>query len=116
MTPGTYNFKVYPGADIALAFAVTGMNLDGYTARSKMRATWDASIVYDLPASIADTDPTWTISASVPGDTTTTFQRPSFAAPTETCVYYWDLELVAPGGQIYRFLQGQATVFPEATR
>lgn len=116
MTPGTYNFKVYPGADIALAFVVTGMVLTGYTARSKMRATWDASIVYDLTVSIAYTDPTWTLSIAVPGATTTAFQRPSASAPTETCAYYWDLELVAPGGQIYRFLQGQATVFPEATR
>ena len=112
MTPGTYNFKVYPGADIALAFAVTGLVLTGYTARSKMRAIWDAAIVYDLPATINAS----TITIAVPGATTTTFQRPGTAAPTETCMYYWDLELVAAGGQIYRFLQGQATVHPEATR
>ena len=116
MTPGTYNFKVYPGADIALAFAVTGLDLTGHTARSKMRATWDASIVFDLTATITDTDPTWTVSLALPAATTTTLPRPSLSAPTETCAYYWDLEIVAAGGQVYRFLQGQATVFPEATR
>jgi hypothetical protein len=115
MDPGIYNFKVYPGADVALSFAVTGMDLTGYTARSKMRAIWDASIEYSF--TVALTYGTgWTITASMPGAMTTTIQRPTNAAPSEKCSYYWDLELVAAGGQIYRLIQGTATVFPEATR
>jgi hypothetical protein len=115
MDPGIYNFKVYPGADVSLSFAVTGMDLSGYTARSKMRAIWDASIEHSFTVALVQTT-AWRIDASMPGATTTTIQRPTGAAPSDKCSYYWDLEIVAAGGQIYRLLQGTATVFPEATR
>ena len=115
MDPGIYNFKVYCGADVALSFAVTGMDLSGYTARSKMRAIWDSSIEYSFDVAVVQTTD-WRIDASMPGDDTCNIKCPPNAAPSDKCSYFWDLELVAPGGQIYRFLQGTATIVPGATK
>lgn len=114
MTPGAYNFGVYPGADIALTFAVTDFDLTGFTGAAKMRAQWDSRIAFPLTVAIANSGG-WTISVTAPGSETAGITRQPGAAADAKAPYFWDLELTDGAGAVIRFLQGRVSVFPDAT-
>lgn len=116
MTPATYNFPVFPGADISWSLDLAGMDLTDYTARASLRPAWNSQYVLSLEVTVTKVLTNWRISLFAPASATTGMERIRGAAPTESSPYYWDLELVAPDGKIDRLLQGANEVKPEATR
>lgn len=102
------------------------INLTGYTARAKIRTalvsgaevlsmtTENFKIILGgalgtvaLALSASDTAALWADSLPRAG---TWKGRDAYA------LGFWDLELIAPGGAVMRFLQGSASIVPEATR
>ena len=116
MIPGTYNFPVFPGADIDFSMDVTGLNLTGYTARASMRPSWQSSYVLPLAVTLTQVLTVWRIAIFVSGSLTTSMERVRGSQPSDSSPYFWDLEIIAPDGKISRLVQGSNSVGPEATR
>lgn len=106
--------------------AGAAINLTGYTARAKIRTTLiggsevismttenfkiilgGALGTVALVLSAADTAGLWSESLARAG---------SWKGRDAYALGFWDLELIAPGGAVKRFLQGSASIVPEATR
>lgn len=84
------------------------INLTGYTARMQIRKTvGDATVIYELTtANGRITFPAaGTIKLNIPAAVTSTLQ---------SGVY--DLEMIAPNGDVLRLIEGKVTVSPEVTR
>lgn len=116
MIPATYNFPIFPGADISWSLDLTGIDLMDYAARASVRPSWSSQYVLPLTVTITKVLTVWRISLFAPASATTGMERVRGAAPTESAPYFWDLELVAPDGKVDRLLEGTNEVKPEATK
>lgn len=118
MTPAELDLVIYQGATFRRTFtwktgsSLTPVNLTGFTARMQVRKKiTDPDPVISLTTSnggIVLTNPTAGEFEIVITDTLTS------ALTIKTGVY--DLEFVAPGGDVSRLMQGAVEVSPEVTR
>lgn len=113
--PGNYPITLYQGASFAQTITwkdetQTLINLIGYTARMQARET------------IASGSPFLELTTENDGIVLDgAGQIALFMSATATCLLpaiqgYYDLELVAPDGRVYRLLEGSLTISPEVTR
>ncbi len=113
--PGTYHLKIFQGADLDRTFTYKDengalVNLTGFTARAQVRTSLEGDqVLLDM------TDANGRI---VLGGANGTIQLLVTAAITTALTArkgVWDLELIDGSGVVTRLLQGQATIFGEAT-
>jgi len=118
-----YNIQIDQGATFRITVNVkdsSGNNLDltGYTGRGKIRATpEDTTVVASFTVSVMSpaTDGNLSISlsdavtAAIPANDSESFQR-------RLTDYCYDIEIVAPGGDVTRIIEGAAYLNPEVTR
>ena len=111
MSAGIYNFTLEQGTTFSKVITVkqdgSALNLSGYSARSQLRATHDAStIALTLTATVSDaSNGKITISATA-----------AATAGVEEGIYVYDLEMESGGGVVTRLIEGKVTVTPEVTR
>ena len=106
--------------DIAATQNDFPVDLTGYTARSQIRETVESStILAQFTTSIqADvgTGVDSVIRLQLPSDPNQTYNTTELV-PTPSGLYYvWDVEIVSPGGQVTRIVQGDVEVSAEVTR
>jgi hypothetical protein len=84
------------------------VNLTGYTAKMQVRATAaSAEVIYELS----------TANGCITLSSGGVVQLDIESSDTSTLrAGVYDLELSAPGGQVYRLIEGKLTVSPEVTR
>jgi hypothetical protein len=114
--PVTYNIVIYQGATFSQSFIwkdsnQTPINLTGYTARMMVRTTVSAA----APFITLTTENGGIALGGSAGTVALSMSAAATAAITELFGVY-DLELVAPGGAVTRFLQGIVTLSREVTR
>jgi hypothetical protein len=114
MNPAKYSITYPQGS--TLKYQLTYMigrfpvNLTGYSARLQVRETHrspNTLVSLTTENGITLGDKQGTIQIVIPADVTTYFH------PTN---YVYDLELVSPGGEVTRILEGTFKVTPEVTR
>lgn len=115
MAAAKYKLKLEQGATLRKVFTwkADGVEVDltGYTARMQIRPDIASS---DVLATLATDNGGITIEA-LPGTFTLFLSDIDTAALTfESAVY--DLEFVAPNGDVIRLMQGEVTLSPEVTR
>lgn len=115
MAAGTHDLVCEQGADfdLVLTWKAYGLpvNLTNYSARMQVRPSKDSSTVL---LSLTSAPAGGITLGGTAGTITIHVAASVTAALTEGGVY--DLELVAPGGAVYRKLQGTFTLSPEVTR
>jgi len=89
----------------------TPINLTGYTARMQIRSTIDAAVI---SATLTDANGGLTLGGAA-GTISLYLSDTATTALTITSGVY-DLELVAPGGDVTRLVQGGVSVSREVTR
>ena len=112
MSAATYNFNLDQGPDFALEMIMKEdsvvKDLTGYSARSQLRKTKDAST------------PTASFVCTIPSPETGKIRMQMSNAVSKDItagVYYYDLEIYTSGDAlVLRLLQGQVTVTREITR
>jgi len=113
-TPGKYNIVMYQGASFDYTFTWkinnTVVNLTGYTARMQVRRSHRAE---EAVLSLVDGDG---IILGGSAGTITLQADAELTASIDAASYVYDLELEAPGGEVYRILEGTFRVSPEVTR
>ena len=114
--PVSYNLVIYQGATFDQTFiwkdpSNNPINLAGYTARMMVRTAIDAATPF---ITLTTENGGITLGGSA-GTVVLTMTAVQTAAITETIGVY-DLELVATGGVVTRFLQGTVTISKEVTR
>jgi hypothetical protein len=117
--PVLCNRRIYRGDDVLWEFLVPYLSLDlsGYFVESKMRASWDSSIVVPFTAFIYfPGDPFQKISISLLSASSTLIPVYNPLYPKSIDPYYWDLELTDPLGKVWKLLRGDVSVYYEATR
>jgi hypothetical protein len=104
------NLNVYQGDDYAANVTVSNgtsaPDLSAYTARAQIRngpADLNPDVVVEIATSIAVN----VVTLTIPATDTAGLTRP---------VYYWDLELTAPGGPNNTIMGGNVLVTAEITR
>ena len=110
----SYNPRIQQGETWSLAVTVTGVNLSGYTVRSKGRADFASTAT---TWNTAGGSPVGTISVSAGANSvvTLTLTATETAALTPWTVGVFDLEYVSGGGVVTNFLKGRYEVYPEVT-
>lgn len=117
----THNIDIKQGTDFALAIRIKGADgqpedLTGRTFRGQIRSSYDA----DAPAAtfqFTNRDQT-----TEEGKGMVDMKLPNTALAQAdlklSCkaVYVYDVEQVFPSGQVKMVMQGQANIYPEATR
>lgn len=115
MTAGIYDIIIEQGATftLPLTWNTNGVpvNLTGYTARMMCRESFDS----ETPFLTLTTENGGIALGGALGTIDILATAAQTAALTKLVGVY-DLELVAPGGQVYRKLQGSVTVSREVTR
>jgi hypothetical protein len=114
--PNKYNLYIFKGATLDYLFiwkdeAGALVNLTGYTARMHMREKVESSAPF-MSFNTAD-------SSIVLGGAAGTIQIKASAAATSAVTVkegVYDLELVAPTGDVVRFLEGLVMISEEVTR
>lgn len=112
MSAATYNFNLDQGANFVLDLVMkedgSVKDLTGYSARSQLRKTKDA------------TDPTASFSCDIPNPTDGTIKMEMSNSTTGAIpagAYFYDLEIYTSGDAfVLRLIQGQVTVTREITR
>lgn len=125
MTAGTYHIAVDQGATFRKTItwkdgAGSAVNLTGYTARMQVRQSFASSstIISATTANgkIALGGSLGTISILLSATETAAIPVASPNDFSDAFVGVYDLELVAPNGDVTRLLQGSFIVNPEVTR
>ena len=106
------------GADYSMVVSVftdetntTLLNLTGYTARMMLKTGYNAA----TPA-ISLTSPSGGLVIDGPNGTMTVTMTSAQTTLLTDPSYVYDLEIVSPGGQVTRVLQGTFMVSPEVTK
>jgi hypothetical protein len=110
----SYNPRITQGETWSLAVTVTGVNLSGYTARSKARLDFDSTAtVWDTTAG----SPVGTVAITSGANSTITLSLTAAetAALTPWTVGVFDIEYVSGGGAVTNILRGVFSVYPEVT-
>jgi hypothetical protein len=113
-SPGTFNFTLYQGATLRQAFTwkLNGsiVDLTNYTARSQFKALiTDTVPLLDLTTAnggVLIDGPSGTFTLVI-----TSTQSAAIVAPT----LVYDVDLVAPSGDVTRIMSGTVTVSPAVT-
>lgn len=125
MTAGTYHMAVDQGATFRKTVtwkdeSGSAVNLTGYTARMQVRASYSASTTVlsatTANGKIALGGSLGTISIVLSATETAALSVASPNDFSDAFVGVYDLELVAPNGDVTRLLQGSFIVNPEVTR
>lgn len=107
----SYNPRITQGETWSLAVTVTGVNLSGYTARSKARLDFDSTAtVWNTP-----TVGTIAINAGANSTITLSLTAAETAALTPWTVGVFDIEYVSGSGAVTNILKGRYEVYPEVT-
>lgn len=115
MADDSYNLTIKQGETTTLQFTVTGVNLTGFTARSKGRLAHESTATtWDTQASPAVG--TITFSAGTNSVVTLTLSATETAAMTRWTAGVYDIEYQSAAGIVTRCLQGTYQVVAEATR
>lgn len=115
--PGRYDFTIYQGASFDRTFTwqtgdpATNVNLTSYTGRMQVRSNTSA------PTAVLEV--TTSNGRMTLGGSAGTITITVTATDTEALTpgqYVYDMELVSPGGEVTRLLEGRATISAEVTR
>ena len=107
----SYNPRIEQGATCSVPVTVTGVDLTGFTARSKGRADFaSTATIWDKSSS-----PGITITAGANSVITLTLTATETAALTRWTVGVFDVEYVSPAGIVTNCLRGRFEVYPEVT-
>lgn len=114
--PAIYNLTIYQGANFSQQFTWTDtnntpINLTGYTARMHARTSVNAPTPF-----LNLTSPSGGITLGGSAGTVTVALTAAATAAIDEVLGVYDLELVAPSGDVTRFLQGTVTISREVTR
>ena len=115
--PGRYDFTIYQGASFDRTFTwqtgepATNVNLTSYTGRMQVRSNTSApTVVLEVTTSngrMTLGGALGTIALAITASDTAAL------APGQ---YVYDMEMVSPGGEVTRLLEGRATISAEVTR
>lgn len=115
MRAGTHNITIDQGTDWSEVYRLRDGNkelvdLSGYTARMQIRRDYDATaVMVELTTSNGRI-----VLGGEEGTITLSLDAATTAGITRAGVY--DIELVSPGGQVYRPLRGDVNLRREVTR
>ena len=117
MPAGIYDIIIEQGATFNFALIwrdPSGMpiNLTGYTARMQVRQT----VTQPDPAPLSLTTENGGITLGGPAGPINVLATPVQTAGLSFRAGVYDLELVSPGGEVTRLVQGSVVVSPEVTR
>jgi hypothetical protein len=114
MVTGVVNFVCPQGSTFRRTLTwktgVTPINLTGYSARMQVRETHDSSTVV---ASITSGNG---ITLGGSAGTIELYLSNTTTANIRSGLYVYDLEVVAPNGDVSRLIEGKFEVTPEVTR
>lgn len=109
----SWNPIIKQGETFVLQFTVTGVNLSGFSARSKGRLSHDATATtWDK----STTSGGMTISAGTNSTITLTLTATETAALTRWTAGVYDIEYESASGIVTRVLEGTYVVSAESTR
>jgi hypothetical protein len=109
----SWNPLIRQGETFVATITVTGVNLAGYTVRSKGRLSHaSTSTVWDLSTTTSGIS----VSAGADSVITMTLTAAQTAALTAWSCGVFDIEYQSPGGVVTRFLEGNFVVSGESTK
>lgn len=109
----SWNPLIKQGDTFVATITVTGVNLAGYTVRSKGRASHASNqTVWDLSTATGGIS----VSAGADSIVTLTLTATETAALTAWSCGVYDIEYQSPAGVVTRFLEGNFVVSGESTK
>jgi hypothetical protein len=109
----SWNPLIKQGETFVATITVTGVNLSGYTVRSKARSSHAANAtVWDLSTATSGIS----VSSGANSVVTMTLTATQTAALSAWSCGVFDMEYQSPAGVVTRFLEGVFTVSGEATK
>jgi len=121
MTAGIHHFRIEQGTTWSRTLRLrqgtpaVAMDLTGYTVRSSIRkAAHSTASMADFTCTLTDpADGTFTLSLTAAQTSALPTEGGSWDEPSR---YAYDVEIVAPDGNVTRVLNGSIYVSPEVTR